>query len=669
MTEPDQLALVHPPAPRRRRRTADPIVEDRPVARVVVDLPLAHLDRPFDYVVPVSMEGAVPGTRVSVRFAGQEVDGYVLERVAESSHEGRLDRLRRLVSPEAVLAPQIAGLARAVADRYAGTMADVLRLAVPPRHATVEGEAPRAALGERPAAPAPGGWAGYPAGLALLGALGSGGQPRVVWNPGPAANWADLMARLTLATLSANRGALTVLPDARDVARVDAALRGLAGSGHHVVLEAELGPAERYRRWLAVRRGAVRAVIGTRAAMFAPVADLGLVAVWDDGDDLHAEPRAPYPHVREVLLLRAHREATAAVVGGFVRTAEAEQLLVTGWATAMAPERLTVRESAPRARPTGDDHELARDPAARSARLPSLAWRAMRSALPRGPVLVQVQRAGYLPALVCDRCRTPARCAACHGPLQLSARTGPPGCGWCGRPAAAWACRVCGAGTFRAAARGTGRTAEELGRAFPGLPVRVSGAGGVLTNVPGEPALVVATPGAEPDASGGYAAAVLLDGDALMARPGLRAAEEALRRWLNAAAKVRPRSHGGAIVVVADGAALAVQALIRWDPAGFAARELDDRAALGFPPAARAVELSGAAADVAELLALVQLPAGAQQLGPVPDRTGERHQVLLRAPRPVANALTAAVKAAQGVRAARRSGGAVRVRVDPVDLG
>ena len=45
---------------------------------------------------------------------------------------------------------------------------------------------------------------------------------------------------------------------------------------------------------------------GTRAAAFAPVHDLGLVALWDDGDDLYAEPRAPYPHTREVLLLRAH---------------------------------------------------------------------------------------------------------------------------------------------------------------------------------------------------------------------------------------------------------------------------------------------------------------------------------------------------------------------------
>jgi primosomal protein N' (replication factor Y) len=187
--------------------------------------------------------------------------------------------------------------------------------------------------------------------------------------------------------------------------------------------------------------------------------------------------------------------------------------------------------------------------------------------------------------------------------------------------------------------------------------------------VPGEPALVVATPGAEPMTPGGYAAALLLDGDALLARPGLRAVEEALRRWLRAAALVRPGPDGGAVVVVADAAAPAVQALVRWDPAGHAARELADRATLGFPPVARAIEITGAADDLEELLGLADLPEQAKVLGPVAARTKDHLQVVLLAPRPAASKLTAAVKTAQGVRAARRSGGPVRVRVDPVDLG
>ena len=116
-----------------------------PVARVAVDVPLAHLDRPFDYAVPEHLDAAAGiGVRVRVRFAGRLVDGFVLERVAASEHAGRLAWLEKVVSPEQALPPEIAELCRAVADRYGGVLADVLRLALPPRHARVEAEATRA---------------------------------------------------------------------------------------------------------------------------------------------------------------------------------------------------------------------------------------------------------------------------------------------------------------------------------------------------------------------------------------------------------------------------------------------------------------------------------------------------------------------------------------------
>ncbi|TGY84607.1 primosomal protein N', partial [Cellulomonas shaoxiangyii] len=143
-TEPEQptLAGLAVPAPRRPRTppTLTPAAT-LPVARVCVDLAPPHLDRTFEYLVPESLDAAArPGVRVKVRFAGQDVDGWLLERVADAEHTGRLLPLRRVVSGEPVLTPAVARLARAVADRWAGTLADVLRLAVPPRHARVEGE-------------------------------------------------------------------------------------------------------------------------------------------------------------------------------------------------------------------------------------------------------------------------------------------------------------------------------------------------------------------------------------------------------------------------------------------------------------------------------------------------------------------------------------------------
>src|SRR4051794_24607146 len=114
---------------------------DLPVARVVVDSPLPHLDRLFDYSVPPELdEAAQPGVRVKVRFSGRLVAGFLIERAAASGHQGRLTPLASVVSAEQVLTTEVARLARAVADRYAGNLSDVLRLAIPPRHARVEAQ-------------------------------------------------------------------------------------------------------------------------------------------------------------------------------------------------------------------------------------------------------------------------------------------------------------------------------------------------------------------------------------------------------------------------------------------------------------------------------------------------------------------------------------------------
>jgi primosomal protein N' (replication factor Y) len=654
----------------------DPAAQvDLPVARVVLDVPLAHLDRPFDYLVPAALDDiAQPGVRVRVRFAGRQVGGFVTERLASSEHQGRLSAIAKVVSPEPVLSPAILELARAVSARYAGTVSDVLRLAIPPRHARVEAQPTARAPAPPPAVPPAGPWDSYDEGPGLLAALSAGRSPRAVWSALPGPDWPDALALAVTATLASGRGALVVLPDGRDVARVDDALTARLGGERHVVLSADLGPAERYRRWLAVRRGSARAVVGTRAAMFAPVHDLGLVAVWDDGDDLHSEPHAPYPHVREVLGLRALGEGCGLLVGGFARTAEAAQLVSTGWARPVQANRSVLRGAAPRVLVAGDDAEQAADPAARTARLPSLAWRTARDALTRGPVLVQVPRGGYLPSMACADCRTPARCPACQGPLATTANQGTPACAWCGHPAVGWECAVCGGARTRALVVGARRTAEELGRAFPQVPVRTSGRDGVLAGVGPEPALVIATPGAEPVAAGeGYAAALLLDGWALLTRPDLRAGEEALRRWLAAAALVRPAAEGGLVVVLADPASRAVQALVRWDPEGFAERELADRLVSRLPPAARMASLTGARPALARLLEITELPPGAEVLGPVaaPGRDtdeGPLERMIVRVPRTGGRALAEALHAAAGVRSARKEAGSVRVQVDPLQI-
>jgi primosomal protein N' (replication factor Y) len=743
------------------------------VAQVALDVPLAHLDRTFDYAVPPEMaQDAVPGARVSARFAGRDTAGFIVARADGSEHPGRLAPLRRVVSPVPVLTPEVLALARAVADHYAGTLTDVLRLAVPPRHARTEA-AVLAGQGTVPGAegavpgrggaranrlrveatagagPAPelaawqAAWGPYEGGAAFVRRLAAGESPRALWSalpdapapPGdlgaaPGGSRRATVAAAVQATLAGGRGSVVVVPESREVARLSAVFdqAGIA----HVRLVAEDGPAARYRAFLKVLLGHVQVVVGTRAAAFAPVQDVGLVVLWDDGDDLLAEPRAPYPHALGVLRLRAELAGAGALIGGYARSAAAEQLLEDGWARAVQAARPTVRARTPQVIAPGEA-DLAREGPAAHARIPHPAWELARSALRAGPVLVQVPRAGYVLVTACARCRTPARCAHCHGPLRIDRPDAPPSCAWCGRHSADWTCPECGGDRLRAGRLGSTRTAEELGRAFPSVPVTISGStapGGVLGAVDGAPRLVVATPGAEPEAEGGYAAALLLDAAVTTSRPELWAAEESLRRWMGAAALVRPAPAGGRVMLLGQGAPVPTQALVRWDPAGFAARELAERAALGFPPAAAMASLQGPPGAVAAFLAHLEPaladggravgapglsgarpprpapsgpggsagpgsggssalagPAGssgalldAEVLGPVPvearlsgpgGRPGDdapNVRAIVRAARSQSGDLSRALARAASARSARKEPGAVRVQIDPSEL-
>ena len=666
-----------------------------PVAAVVVETPLAHLDRVFEYAVPSELHAdAVPGARVRVRFSGRELDGFVVERRDHAEHGGRLTPLRRVVSPEPVLTPEVLALCRAVAERYAGTLSDVLRLAVPKRHATAERKLP---LDCPPVSALPmpdvGAWAAYPAGAAWLRRLAAGEGPAAAWQAlpcrRPAQDWPAALATAAATALSAGRGSLLVVPDHRDVDRLDSALVDLIGSGRHVRLTADQGPQARYTAWLKVLRGHVRVVIGTRAAAFAPVHDLGLVGWWDDGDDLLAEPRAPYHHVGVVLGLRARATGAALVAGGFARSLRIQMGLDSGALVPVEADSRDLRRAAPRVTVAGEGADEERDGPAARAHLPSRAWRVAKDALVDGPVLVQVPRRGYVPALSCAQCRTPVRCARCQGPVAVGASGATPTCRWCGLGLSAegFECRHCGSGRLRSSVTGARRTAEEIGRAFPGTTVHRSGSGEVLATVANEPSLVIATPGAEPVADGGYAAVLLLDAWANLDLPVLDAPLEAVRRWMAAASLAR---RGRAVVLCGAPEAVvlpAVEALVRWDPGGLAARELAERRELGLPPAVRVAQLTGGRRALEEALTQLALPPSAQVLGPLAlprvqsarsaggsrgesSREGPSadHHVLVRAPVADTAVLSHALVALKAARSARKETEVVTVRVDPIEM-
>ncbi|WP_040160605.1 primosomal protein N' family DNA-binding protein [Nigerium massiliense] len=642
------------------------------VARVAVDMSLPHLDRPFDYLVPeVARDAIAVGCRVRVRFAGRLRDGFVLGLGDDSDADAKLRPLERVVSSEVVLSGPVARLCREVADHYAGTFADVARLAVPGRHATTEKAKPTLHPDPDPA-PEPTLLPAHPEGEAFLAELAAGNPVRAAWNPapvfGPAGDWAAGVCEALGATLASGRRGVIVVPDADALDRLVEVVEERFGAGSFVTLSADLGPAARYRSFLAAARGNVRIVLGTRAAVYAPVPDLGLLVVVDDGNDTLSEPRAPYPHAREVAALRASVEHCALLFASYQRTAEVQALVAKGWLVPLALPFTAVRREGPLVRVASDtDRALDRDPAAFAARLPHDVFAVLRQGLASGPVLVQVPRAGYVSAVSCQTCREPARCPRCGQTLR-GERDPAAGlrlvCPLCGPLRQPWRCDTCGDTRLRAPRVGVTRTAEELSRAFPGTAVVQSWSGHPVDAVGESPAIVLATPGSEPRPAAGYAAAVLLDSELLLTRPELRAAEEALRRWLTVCSLVRPGGEGGSVIAVGPADARALQALVRLDAPGFAERELAERAAASMPPVAKLVVIEGPADALPGYDdATAQVP-GRELFGPL-ELSDDVFRLTLRAPASATVELLAGVKAESSRRSSRKVAGAVRVRVDP----
>ena len=697
------------------------VVSELPVASVRLVGVLPHLDRPFEYAVTPDTAAAGPGMRVRVRFSGKDTEGIVLERRAEPTTDRALAPLHRLVSDDVVVPPTMMRVCEDVAERSAGTVGDVLRLALPPRHARAEkadraaAEKEEAAAAEaeaeaeaaedlestesaddaEPAATTDAAETGhdeqtvpaadpsaeapvaprhadrYPGLAALLSRAGSaeGPVPRASLVLDPVDPWTAIAAE-SIAALGPDRGALVIAPDQRDVARLSRVLteRGIA----HEVLAGTEGPEKRYRTFRRILRGATRVVLGSRSAAFAPVQDLALVICWDEADDLLEEPRAPYPHTRTVLQCRSAEERCALLFLAASESVTMRALTDAGYLARLDPVPAPVTAVRPRI-VAMDQYLRDREGPSGRSRLPQEAMRVLRNGLQGGPVLVQVPRTGYAPAIACTFCGTRARCPECAAPLSQRGRNGPLHCTVCGRREDGYRCPECDRTHVRAMVIGSTRTAEELHRAFPDAPLKVAGgAHGPLEDeaVP-EHGIVVATPGAEPAPPGRYSACLLLDADAMLGRAAFDADVEAVRRWRGAISLVRTAEEGGEVLVVGTSTLPAIRDLVAHRSALFLDRVLEDRRELDLPPFRRVAEVVGEREACRGFLETTELPDGTEVFGPVelegPDQAGRARAVLRIEPRR-SRELAAALRSGVAARSARKDRGSLRVRLDPPDV-
>lgn len=637
-----------------------PNAEPKRIARVRIDVPVRHLDRDFDYHIPESLHDDVQvGSRVRVRFARRLVDAYVVAIDNHALVEKTLP-IERVIGATPTLTAETLALVEAVSERYAGTFWDTVRSAVPPRHARAETH------GFTPCVP-PGGnaddsavWLAYSGGEAALHHLRSGEVTRAVWASAPASSWIQEVSALVQHALSnANSGVIALVPDAADLDALAAEVTTWLPQECLAVLSTEHSPMRRYRNFLSVLLGHARVVIGTRSAVFAPVRDLGLIIVWDDGNDTYADPRAPYWDAREVAALRSHMEKCSLLVGSSSRSVATQAWVDNGWAKSLEPVAGSQTRPTVRGLRAEDQRE---DPAADRARIPHAAWQVIKKEVAEGPVLVSVGRRGYVQAVACAECGTQGRCA-CGGPLAIASSQDSARCVICSRAEVHFRCAQCG--SVRIAARGIGaqRTAEELGRAFPGVPIVYSEADHIVREVSDQPAIVVATPGAEPTCDGGYASVVILD--PIAGPPRLSIDEDTMRRWFSVAVLARIT---GTVFVAMPEQDPSVQALLRWDAAGFAERDMAERIEARLPPASRIAVVSGRRQDVSAVTGGLTVPHVSMGLVHTPEKgevNADTWREVLFAPRAHGSAFSHELRVGAARRSADKGAGPITIHVDP----
>lgn len=653
----------------------------RPIARVLLHAPLPQLDRLLDYAIPAELLSDVrQGVRVRVplRGAGRLVDGYVVALGTAEDPDRPLSELDTVLSGVPVLPPTLYALARKVSDRAAGSASDILRLVIPRRQVRIEKTWLTARLEADSAEPMPveplspavselaqkvlAGFPGLAAGVDANARIAVDAPPRPAQTPRGewVGSWATVLAAAAAHTLAGGRSAVIAVPDYRDLDQLEAALTGLVPDADLVRDDGKRTGAQRSRAYLRMLEPRPAVVIGNRSSVYAPVTNIGLLALWDDGDSLFEEPLAPYVHARDAALVRQELEGCALILAGHTRTADVERLVTVGWVRDLP----AARRYSPRIIVS------ATEDVAHAARVSSAAFRTAREALERGPVLIQVARPGYAPVLTCAECRRPARCTHCGGPLHAARRGAAPECRWCGRTAHSWACTHCSGTTLRLASSGSARTAEEFGRAFAGVRIILADGDHPVQRVDTHPALVIATRGAEPIADGGYQAVILLDGERMLQAEALRIGEACLRWWSNASALAAP----GAPVHLVGVVGTIGRALATWNQASYARAELQERGAVKLPPTVRVAAVEGPAATVdaaiAQLRNDVPTLAADAVLGPIMaddapggDANGAGVRVLVRFDYAQGNAVTSSLRAAviqSALRARRPAKGARR---------
>ena len=627
------------------------------------------LAREFTYEVP---EGVGPGAVVEVRFGNARRRGVVTE-VGVAPPEG-IDAapVERVVEE---LPPALVQLALWMAAYYGSTPGRALALVAPLKR-KARGERPRPAdrdvlAGE----PEPAELSGSQRAALerIVGALAAGSGANVLLHGATGSGKTEVYLQACAAALERGRGAIVLVPEIALTPQTVG--RFTARFGERIaILHSALSDAERRDERERIARGEARIVVGARSAVFAPVAELGVICVDEEHDSSYKQESDPRYDARTVAAKRAALEGAVAVFGSATPRPES-------WGTL---ERLELGGRLAGPLPPVRIVDLRRE-AGYPLSAPLLAELG-RVAEHGGKAILLLNRRGVAPALHCRACGLTLRCINCDVALVLH-RDGSMRCHHCGHAEPEpRTCPACGSAELARLGAGTQRLERELETKVPELErirldadaVEKTGAlAAALSRFAASDRAVLV--GTQMVAKGhhfsGVALAAVVDADTGLGLPDFRAEERTFQLLTQLAGRSGRDAPGRVLVQTFQPDARAIALAANHDVPRFLAGELERRRELGYPPFRHLVRIVVAGPEPDALLqVLTELCAGLpddDMLGPAPLlrlRGRYRAQLVAKTDRPRRIAAQAGRLLSAAAPAMRRAGLTAVVDVDPQSM-
>jgi primosomal protein N' (replication factor Y) len=279
----------------------------------------------------------------------------------------------------------------------------------------------------------------------------------------------ELYLRLAGDVCQAGRSVLVLVPEIGLTPALAGAFRGRFGE-RVAIQHSGLSDGERYDQWQKIRRGEVGVVVGTRSAVFAPFASLGLVVVDEEHDGSYKQEESPRYHGRDVAVMRGKRENALVVLGSATPSLESYHNALAGRYELLTLDRRVLDRPLARVTLVNMRDEYAeRGPDVVLSRplVEAVAARLARAE----QVLVLLNRRGFATSVFCRQCAGTIECPNCS--VSLTVHGAPRGdmrarCHYCNfATAVPSVCPTCAAPYLTQAGFGTERVEQEIAAAFP----------------------------------------------------------------------------------------------------------------------------------------------------------------------------------------------------------